>query len=67
MAAATLAPPLDGDLRLVRTADLEGRALASVGLAHLDRAALDLVRRAAPFPAPPRAVQRRFSVHIKGQ
>ncbi|MDZ7709378.1 MAG: biopolymer transporter ExbD [Roseovarius sp.] len=26
MAAATLAPPLDGDLRLVRTADLEGRA-----------------------------------------
>lgn len=26
MATATLAPPLDGELRLVRTADLKGRA-----------------------------------------
>ncbi|MET4130479.1 biopolymer transporter ExbD [Roseovarius sp. MBR-6] len=36
MAAATLAPPLDGDLRLVRTADLEGRAPPDALLIHAD-------------------------------
>ena len=36
MAAATLAPPLDGDLRLVRTADLEGRAPPDALVVHAD-------------------------------
>jgi len=36
MAAATLAPPLDGDLRLVRTADLEGRAPPDALVIHED-------------------------------
>jgi protein TonB len=58
---------------LVQFTIAEGGALASVGIARssgsdrLDRAALDMVRRAAPFPAPPRAAQRRFSFQIKGQ
>ncbi|MET4104379.1 biopolymer transport protein ExbD [Roseovarius sp. MBR-78] len=36
MAAATLAPPLDGDVRLVRTADLEGRAPPDALVIHAD-------------------------------
>ncbi|SEL04087.1 biopolymer transport protein ExbD [Roseovarius azorensis] len=36
MAAATLAPPLDGDLRLVRTADLDGRAPPDALVVHAD-------------------------------
>lgn len=36
MAAATLAPPLDGDLRLVRTAELEGRAPPDALVIHAD-------------------------------
>ena len=36
MAAATLAPPLDGELRLVRTADLEGRAPPDALVIHAD-------------------------------
>jgi len=36
MAAATLAPPLDGDLRLVHTADLEGRAPPDALVIHAD-------------------------------
>jgi protein TonB len=45
--------------------------LAGVGLARssgstrLDRAAVRVVRRAAPFPRPPRGAQRSFSVRIK--
>lgn len=36
MAAATLAPPLDGALKLVRTADLEGRAPTDALVVHAD-------------------------------
>jgi biopolymer transport protein ExbD len=36
MAAATLAPPLDGALKLVRTADLEGRAPPDALVVHPD-------------------------------
>lgn len=36
MAAATLAPPLDGGLRLVRTADLDGRAPPDALVIHAD-------------------------------
>jgi biopolymer transport protein ExbD len=36
MAAATLAPPLDGDLQLVRTEDLEGRAPPDALVVHAD-------------------------------
>lgn len=48
-------------------------ALASVTLAQssgsreLDQAALGLVRKAAPFPAPPPGAQRNFSISIKGR
>ncbi|XDA97407.1 TonB family protein [Sulfitobacter sp. LCG007] len=37
------------------------------GSAQLDQAALRLVRRAAPFPAPPSGAQRSFSVQITGR
>lgn len=36
MAAATLAPPLDGDLRLVRTEELDGRAPPDALVIHAD-------------------------------
>jgi protein TonB len=48
-------------------------ALASVsisrssGNAELDAAALDHVRRAAPFPAPPAGAQRRYTVPFAGR
>ncbi|WP_306151301.1 TonB family protein [Roseovarius sp. MMSF_3281] len=48
-------------------------ALGSVSLARssgssaLDRAALRLVRRAAPFPKPPQGARRSFSIQIKGR
>lgn len=37
------------------------------GSASLDRAAVTLIRRAAPFPNPPAGAQRQFSISIKGQ
>jgi biopolymer transport protein ExbD len=36
MAAATLAPPLESDLKLVRTEDLEGRAPPDALVVHAD-------------------------------
>lgn len=39
----------------------------SSGSASLDRAALGIVRGAAPFPAPPPGAQRRFSIRVKGR
>jgi protein TonB len=43
------------------------RVSASSGSAQLDQAALDLVRRAGPFPPPPQGAQRSFSIRIKGR
>ena len=54
--------------RVAPTGALAGVSLArSSGSARLDRAALTVVRRAAPFPAPPRGAQRRFSIEIAGR
>lgn len=50
-----------------------GGGLASVsvsrssGSAALDRAAVGMIRKAAPFPRPPAGAQRRFTIRIKGQ
>jgi protein TonB len=58
---------------LVQFSIAAGGGLASVGLARssgssrLDRAALSVIERAAPFPAPPAGAQRRFSVRIEGR
>jgi len=58
---------------MVRFSIGTGGRLASVGLARssgssrLDRAALTVVRRAAPFPDPPAGAQRSFSVKIEGR
>lgn len=46
---------------------LAGLGIArSSGNSKLDRIALDHIRRAAPFPAPPAGAQRSFSVAIQG-
>ncbi|MEQ8903128.1 MAG: biopolymer transporter ExbD [Roseovarius sp.] len=47
MAAATLAPPLDGELKLVRTAELEGRAPPDALVVHADGR---LAYRGEPLP-----------------
>jgi len=47
MAAATLAPPLDGALKLVRTAELEGRAPPDALVVHADGR---LAYRGEPLP-----------------
>lgn len=69
-------PRLRADTRgtaLVQFSIGEGGRLASVrvtrssGSPRLDRAALTVVQRAAPFPAPPAGAQRSFPVQIKGQ
>ena len=39
----------------------------SSGSARLDRAALGIVSRAAPFPPPPAGAQRRFTISIEGR
>ncbi len=47
--------------------------LANIGVARssgnseLDQAALNLVRRTAPFPAPPAGAQRSYAIEIKGR
>ncbi|MGJ8544185.1 MAG: TonB family protein [Sulfitobacter sp.] len=47
---------------------LAGVSIAkSSGSAQLDQAAMQLVRRAAPFPAPPPGAQRSFSINISGK
>ena len=43
------------------------RVARSSGSAQLDQAALQVVRRAAPFPRPPQGARRSFSVQIKGR
>lgn len=58
---------------LVQFSIADGGSLASVrvarssGSTRLDRAALTVVERAAPFPAPPAGADRSFSVQIKGE
>ena len=58
---------------LVQFAIATGGRLASVSVARssgstrLDRAALTVIRRAAPFPPPPQGAQTRFSVKIEGR
>ncbi|MGR3462912.1 MAG: ExbD/TolR family protein [Roseovarius sp.] len=49
MAAATLAPPLDGELKLVRTKELEGRAPPDALVIHADGR---LVYRGEALPDP---------------
>ncbi|WP_298864151.1 TonB family protein [uncultured Sulfitobacter sp.] len=39
----------------------------SSGSAALDKAAIGLIRKAAPFPRPPAGAQRQFSIRIKGR
>ncbi|APX14148.1 hypothetical protein BWR18_19725 (plasmid) [Tateyamaria omphalii] len=39
----------------------------SSGSAELDRAAMQVIQRAAPFPAPPQGAQRSFSIQIQGR
>lgn len=47
---------------------LAGLSLArSSGSSQFDKAALGVIRRAAPFPAPPPGAQRSFSLTIKGR
>lgn len=43
------------------------RIARSSGSSGLDRAALRMVQRAAPFPPPPRGAQRSFSISVKGR
>lgn len=38
----------------------------SSGSASLDKAALRVIQKAAPFPAPPRGAKRQYSIRIKG-
>ncbi|RKF16827.1 TonB family protein [Roseovarius spongiae] len=47
---------------------LAGVSIArSSGSAQLDRAALRMIRRAAPFPPPPAGAQRSFTINIEGR
>jgi protein TonB len=43
------------------------RVSRSSGSGALDRAALTVIRRAAPFPAPPAGATRTFTVEIRGR
>ena len=65
MAAATLASPLDADLRLVRTEDLEGRAPPDALVVHADgrmryrgAAVVDAAAYVAALPEAARATLR---------
>lgn len=47
---------------------LSGVSIArSSGSAALDKAAVGVVRKAAPFPKPPRGAKRRYTIRIKGR
>ncbi len=39
----------------------------SSGSAALDKAALRVVQKAAPFPAPPKGAKRQYFIHVKGR
>lgn len=54
--------------RVATSGALAGVSIArSSGSAVLDREALRMIRRAAPFPAPPAGAQRRFRISIEGR
>ncbi|MGH1414759.1 MAG: cell envelope integrity protein TolA [Pelagimonas sp.] len=54
--------------RISATGGIAGASISrSSGSAALDKAALQLVRRAAPFPKPPAGAKRSFSIAIKGR
>ncbi|MEE4118282.1 MAG: TonB family protein [Paracoccaceae bacterium] len=54
--------------RVAGSGALAGASLSrSSGSAALDRAALTVVRRAAPFPPPPAGAARTFTVEIRGR
>jgi protein TonB len=54
--------------RISSSGGLAGASISrSSGSAKLDKAALQIVRRAAPFPKPPAGARRSFSVKIKGR
>ncbi|MGR3376848.1 energy transducer TonB family protein [Salipiger abyssi] len=54
--------------RISGSGGLAGVSVArSSGSSALDSAALRVVQRAAPFPAPPAGAQRSFSIQIKGR
>ncbi|MEO0771612.1 MAG: TonB family protein [Pseudomonadota bacterium] len=54
--------------RVSGSGGLSGASIArSSGNAQLDQAALSMVRRAAPFPAPPPGAKRSFSISIQGR
>lgn len=53
--------------RIAANGGLAGISIArSSGSSKLDQAALRIIRRAAPFPPPPRGARRSFSIDIKG-
>jgi protein TonB len=43
------------------------KVVTSSGNAELDKAALSQVRRAAPFPVPPKGAPRQMDMRIKGR
>ena len=43
------------------------RLARSSGSSRLDRAAMTVLRRAAPFPRPPRGAKRSFTIRIEGR
>ena len=54
--------------RIAPSGALAGLSIArSSGSTRLDRAALTVVQRAAPFPPPPQGAQRSFSIEIAGR
>lgn len=61
-----------GQARVAFTISASGR-LSNVGIAgssgsfELDRAAVRIVQRAAPFPPPPPGAQRSFAINISGR
>lgn len=54
--------------RVARSGALEAASIAQTsGSAKLDQAALGIIHKAAPFPAPPKGAQRAFRIKIIGR